>query len=553
MKGRFWLSGSLAALGTVLLLATAMAGSAAGGNQGPTAADREERRGGTWRILMTSNWDHWDPSLAYFTHSWNMELATQLRMYYYPMVNGPRNQRIEPMAATGMPRVSRDGRTYTITIRRGFRFSNGVQVNAHNFARALARGKSAALQSPASSFLDDVASWRVFRNYTLIVRLKQVAPDFTARLTMPFFSAILRNAPLNQQITSGPFHSAGPYYVREWDRATAGGSAVAVRNPFWRNAQQPFRRLGFPLNVDQINWRVVPDLATQRLMCDRNEADICGAPTAEYQGIAQRHGINRPNGRFFVRPDLLVWRVDMNNSQGLFQNNPRLRRAVNYAIDRRFMVAQHGFLAGRRTDQFLPYGMPGFREWNIYPLRGPNYRLAQQIARGNTRSGRAIMYTYNRSAGPPVAQSVQFNLRQIGIDVEIRQFDRVVQNTRAATRGEQFDMTLEGWHADYPDPANFVNVLLDGRRIQAENNVNTAYFTGNGLPRFYRRLDQAYRTAGQSRLRQYGVLDRDIMRSGAPSAPYISGNIRNFLGPDAGCYTYSPQSGHALVAICKRR
>jgi peptide/nickel transport system substrate-binding protein len=553
MKGRFWLSGSLAALGTILLLATAMAGSAAGGNQGPTAADREERRGGTWRILMTSNWDHWDPALAYFTHSWNMELATQLRMYYYPMVNGPRNQRIEPMAATGMPRVSRDGRTYTITIKRGFRFSNGATVTARNFARALARAKSAALQSPASSFLDDVQSWRVFRNYTLIVRLRRVAPDFTARLTMPFFSAVLANTPLNTEVTSGPFHSAGPYFVREWDRAAAGGSAVAVRNPHWRNNQAPFRAFGFPLNVDQVNWRVVPDLATQRLMCDRNEADICGAPTAQYQEIAQQHGRNRPGGRFFVRPDLIVWRVDMNNSQGLFQNNPRLRRAVNYAIDRRFMVAQHGFLAGRRTDQFLPYGIPGFREWNIYPLRGPNLRVAQTLARGNTRSGKAVFYTFNRAQGPAIAQSVQFNLQRIGVDVEIRQFDRVVQNTRAATRGEPFDMTLEGWHADYPDPANFINVLLDGRRIQAENNVNSSYYTGNGLPRFYRRLDAAYRTAGSGRLRAYGVLDRDIMRSGAPVAAYISGNIRNFLSPSAGCYTYSPQSGHAIVAVCKTR
>ncbi|HEV3485970.1 MAG TPA: ABC transporter substrate-binding protein, partial [Vicinamibacterales bacterium] len=183
----------------------------------------------------------------------------------------------------------------------------------------------------------------------------------------------------------------------------------------------------------------------------------------------------------------------------------------------------------------------------------PNYRVANQLARGNTRSGRAVLYTFNRAQGPAIAQSVQFNLRQIGIDVEIRQFDRVVQNQRAATRGEQFDMTIEGWHADYPDPANFVNVLLDGRRIQAENNVNTSYFTGNGVARFYARLDQAYRAAGTNRLRSYGVLDRDIMRNGAPSAAYISGNIRNFLGPDAGCYTYSPQSGHAIVAVCKTR
>jgi ABC-type oligopeptide transport system substrate-binding subunit len=147
---------------------------------------------------------------------------------------------------------------------------------------------------------------------------------------------------------------------------------------------------------------------------------------------------------------------------------------------------------------------------------------------------------------------VQFQLEQIGVNVEVRQFDRVVQNTKAATRGEPFDMTIEGWHADYPDPANFVNVLLDGRRIQAENNVNTSYYRGQGTPQFYRKLDRAYRTAGASRLRQYGNLDIEMMRTGAPSAPYISGNIRNFLSPSAGCYTYSPQTGHVLVAVCKK-
>jgi len=99
-----------------------------------------------------------------------------------------------------------------------------------------------------------------------------------------------------------------------------------------------------------------------------------------------------------------------------------------------------------------------------------------------------VMYTYNTSAGPPIAQSVQFNLKQIGVDVEIKLFDRVVQHEKTATRGEPFDLTLEGWLADYPDPANFVNVLLDGRRIQADNNVNASYFNNAA---FNKRMDQA--------------------------------------------------------------
>ncbi len=544
MKGRLWVSGAMAALGISLLLAAAMAGSAAGGNE---RSDGSERRGGTWRVLMTSDWDHWDPALAYFTHSWNMETAVQLRLYYYPMVNDNRNQRIQPMAAVGFPRVSSNGRVYTIRIKRGFRFSNGQQVKSSNFVRAFTRAKNNELQSPASSFLDDVTSVRTRGPYALQVRLSKVAPDFLARITMPFFSAVLNNTPVASEVTSGPFHSAGPYYVREWNKRQ---SAEAVRNPFWKNSQQPYRSLRLPLNVDVINWRVVPDLATQRLMCDRDEADICGAPTAQYDEIARAHGVNRRNGRFFVRPDLLVWRVDLNNDQALFQGNHRLRQAVNHAINRNFMVAQHGAFAGRTTDQFLPYGMPGMREASIYPAT--NIARARTLAQGNTRSGKAVLYTFNRAQGPAVAQSVQFQLNQIGIDVEVRQFDRVVQNTKAATRGEPFDMTIEGWHADYPDPANFINVLLDGRRIQAENNVNTSYYRGQGTPRFYAKLDRAYRTAGAKRLTQYGNLDIEMMRTGAPSAPYISGNIRNFLSPSAGCYTYSPQTGHVLVAVCKK-
>ncbi len=80
------------------------------------------------------------------------------------------------------------------------------------------------------------------------------------------------------------------------------------------------------------------------------------------------------------------------------------------------------------------------------------------------------------------------NLRQIGIDVEIRQFDRVVQHEKTATSGEPFDITHEGWGADYPDPYNFINVLLDGRRIQATNNVNASYFNS---AQYNRKMEQA--------------------------------------------------------------
>jgi ABC-type transport system substrate-binding protein len=354
--------------------------------------------------------------------------------------------------------------------------------------------------------------------------------------------------PLDTEVDKGPIHSAGPYYVQEWNKKT---SAVLVRNPNWKNNQEPFKSLGFQNNVDRITYSGIGgDLATHRLQCENNEADACGFPTTAAKELADKYGVNK--GRFFVDRDLTVWRVDLNNEQPLFKDNPKLRQAVLHALDRRFMTAQHGYLAGKRTDQFIPYGMQGFKEANLYSLKGPNYAKARQLAQGNTRSGKAVFYAFNRAQGPGVAQSVQFNLKQIGLDVEIKLFDRAVQNAKAATRGEPFDITHEGWHADYPDPSNFINVLLDGRRLQAENNVNTSYFSGNGVANYTKKLDAAYSATGAKRLDLYAALDRDIMLNGAPTATYNSGTTRRFFGPEVGCFISNAQVGTVLTSICKK-
>jgi ABC-type oligopeptide transport system substrate-binding subunit len=213
------------------------------------------------------------------------------------------------------------------------------------------------------------------------------------------------------------------------------------------------------------------------------------------------------------------------------------------------MVAQHGFLAGKRTDQFLPYPMPGFKEANIYSLKGPNYARAKQLAQGNTGDGKAVMYTFNTGQGPPIAQSVQFNLKQIGVDVEIRQLDRVVQHDKMAVRGEPFDIGLEGWGMDYPDPSNFINVLLDGRRLQADHNVNVSYFNNAAINR---QMDRAYGLAGQARLNAYGELDKVIVRDHAPVVPYISTNARILASTKVGCYGYTSIQSTLWTQLCTR-
>jgi peptide/nickel transport system substrate-binding protein len=539
MKGRIWASVAMTAIGASLLAAAMFAGSAAGAGAAAGA-----KTGGTLTIVSRSDFDYADPALSYFNHTWNMMSATHLTLTYYPHTEGAAGGRLTGAAAP-LPRVTNGGKTYTFQVKRGFKFSNGANVTAANFKRAFDRGRNPSSQSPAQSFLEDVASYKA-NGQTFTVTLKKVAPDFLSRMSMMFFAAVPTDLPFTAEGVQAPVVSAGPYYLKEWNK---GKSALIVRNPNWKNNVEPFKSLGFKNYVDQFRWIVGPDPATQRLMCERGEADLCSFPPAQAKELSEKYGINKANGQFFVKPQTTFWYIAMNTTRPLFQNNAKLRQAISNAIDRRFMVAQHGFLAGKRTDQFLPYSMPGFKEWDIYSLKGPNYTKAKALAQGNTRDGKAVMYTFNTAQGPPIAQSVQFNLKQIGIDVEIKLFDRVVEHEKLAVRGEPFDLGLEGWGMDYPDPANFINVLLDGRRLQADNNVNVSYFNN---ATYNARMDKAYALAGQARLNAYALLDRDLMKDQAPVASYIATNARWLTSTKVGCYGFTSIQGNLLTQLCTK-
>ena len=146
---------------------------------------------------------------------------------------------------------------------------------------------------------------------------------------------------------------------------------------------------------------------------------------------------------------------------------------------------------------------------------------------------------------------VKANLGAIGLDVEVKEYTFAVLIDKAGTRGEPFDMWSIGWFADYPDPYDFINILLDGRTIGPKNNINTAYFN---KPAYNRKMDAAARLAGDARYRAYGTLDIDITRNQSPLVITNNQNVREFISSKVGCATYSyAWGGLNLVLLCPKR
>ena len=511
------------------------------------------RNGGVFRVSMGyEEFDYVDPALAYRTSTWALLQATCAKLMNYPDKPLPQGLQAVPEVAASYPRISANGRQYTFTLRRGFRFSNGARLTAASFARGIARLLAPSIQQPDAAapglqYALDIAgsdavlagrastvSGVVARGQKLVVRLKRPLPDFPARLAMPFFCAVPPGLPADPEgVRSYP--SAGPYYVSQF---RAGQQVVLRRNRFYRGPR--------PHHVDRIvvNVTTSPDAIDQ---LERGAADwgtfAPAAFSAKAAELERKYGLK---GRLSLRPAAGLRFVILNCERPLFRDNARLRRAINFAIDRLALVQQlGGATVSRPTDQYLPIGFPGFQQARIYPFR-PDVQRARALARGHLRGGKAVFYASPRTVA--LAQAVKQNLAQIGLDVDIKTPPNV--GARLATRGEPFDMAFNFWITDYFDPFAFINLLLDGRQLSQSDNKNWSYFNS---PRYNRLMDRASRLTGTGRYRAYASLAHRLARSAAPLAAFAVPNDATLVSArvDPRCKILNP--GLDLAAVCLKR
>jgi peptide/nickel transport system substrate-binding protein len=509
------------------------------------------RKGGIFRISLYGNLDYVDPALSYTVAGWALLDTTCARLMAYPDKPLPEGLRLVPEVAAAYPRVSRDAKTFTFTLRSGFRFSDGTPVRASAFARAINRTLAPGITSPAAQYTQDVAgaddvragktttaAGVVARGMKLVVRFTRPVPDFPARTTMPFFCAVPPTLPSDAEGVRA-FPAAGPYYVATYrPRETV----VVRRNRFY-GGKRPHHVDGFAVDLRASS----PSEVLDRI--ERGETDwgYVLPPTYFESGrdLARKYGVNR--SQFFVKPGQSMRFLAFNSSRPLFRDNARLRRAINLALDRRALVGalSSSPLFSRRTDQYLPPGIPGFTDAKIYPLERPDLRRARTLARGQTRGGKAVYYAPNLPGPVGVAQLVKRQLAEIGIDVELRPIPVSAFLARLRARDEPWDIAPLLWAPDYIDPYSYVNLLFDGRFA---GQTNTASFDSRVYNRLMRR---AGRLRGSERYRAYGQLDVRLARDAAPLAAIDVFNEPTLVSKRVGCIVLRPALD--LTAACLKR
>jgi YVTN family beta-propeller protein len=513
---------------------------------GPTA-------GGTARLVTPDDVTSMDPALAGDSVAQQLLYATCAKLVDYPDKPGLAGSQLVPEVAQSLPTRSPGGTSYVFTIRKGFRFSppSTESVTAQTFKYSLERTLNPRTRSPFAGDFADIVGARAYmagkaghisgvvaRGSRLTIRLTGPAGDLPARMAEPAVCAVPTNtpvAPRGERVI--PF--AGPYRVASY---TPKQGVVLTRNPNYRG-NRPRRLARIELTVGIPAQRAIAEVETgTAAYAIGTQFDSAQAAT-----LAARYGAGSLAGKsghqqYFVNTYPQLDFFALNTHQPLFADL-RLRRAVNYAIDRARLARLGDYflaLPEHATDHYLPPGTPGYRDVRTYPVT-PDLAKARRLARGHA-GATVVLYTCNVSPCPEQAQIVKTDLAAIGLRVEVNTFPADTLFTKLATPGEPFDMGWGGWLPDWRDPAAMLNTLLE---------------SGTFVPTFEdatwrRRLAAAAKLTGEERYLTYARLDADLARNAAPLVAFGNLSSPDFFSARIGCQVFVPAYGMDLGSLCIR-
>jgi peptide/nickel transport system substrate-binding protein len=350
---------------------------------------------------------------------------------------------------------------------------------------------------------------------------------------MPFFCAV---PPALEPSAEGvrTFPGAGPYYINEY---RLNRKIEIRRNPHY-GGNRSHHVDGFDVDVRGGS----PDELVDRV--DDGGADwtytLPAVALGSSHALIKKYAVNF--SRFWLTPGLTMQMLVLNSSRPLFRNNPRLRRALNFALIR----GTRPYGAGTASSQYLPPGVAGYAQRSIYENAGDLDR-GRELAAGNLRDGKAVFLVPDVAQAVAFAQIVQSRLEELGLHVELQRFgEHATASSYLGRLGsdEPWDLALVVWSPDYVDPSAYINRLLDSEFTGA------ATWSRFDEPSYTALMRRASRLRGAARARAYAELDLLLTRDVAPLAPMAVLNEATLISArvDRRCMVLRP--GLVLTTVC---
>jgi peptide/nickel transport system substrate-binding protein len=444
--------------------------------------------GGSITMAQAAQPDFLDPAISYTTHGTEPMWVVYTPLVTYQREEGDAGSELMPGLAEELPKVSADGKTYELTMRKGLRFSDGTPVKASDFEHTIKRILN--LESGGTPYYDDIEGADAYlaggnpeadisgietNDKTGEITIDLNAPDasFSNVLAMNFAGIVPGDTPF-ENMTKDPAPGVGPYM---FTKSVPNREFVLEKNPHFDANTVP----GIPeAKIETITTKIIPSVTQETQDVIDNKLDFMQEPPATdvKAEILERFG---PDGseeqRFQEFPTLSTYYFFLNTRVPPFDDQ-KVREAVNLGVDKAGLARLY---AGEMAPgcSFLPPDMPGYTEaidvsecpWGD-PNQAPDVERAKQlIEEAGAEGAEVTVWSDDVETTPKVSQAYADMLNEIGLDAKPKIISGAVYFQTIGNQKTGAQTGFLNFFADFPHPLNFF-FLMEGDTIQPTNNQN---------------------------------------------------------------------------------
>jgi peptide/nickel transport system substrate-binding protein len=492
-------------------------------------------KGGTLTVYQHEDFQHLDPGEAYFSLDYEIIYPTNRTLYEF---SPDSTTKLVPDLASAPPILSDGGKTITVHIRSGVRFSPPVnrEVTSADVAYGIERGANPNVANPyfpayfffikgaAKATGGPISGIQTPNKSTIVFHLTGPYATFLAgALSLPLTAPIPKEfaAPLDAQKPTSYgtkfLVSTGPYMFKADSKGNIQGtgyqpgkSATLVRNPNW-SASTDFR----PAYLNQININIGGD------------PNVIGRQTLTGSHILQNDPPSGPvvklayqkyYNQLVAVPGAGDYYVALDNAKGPFAN-VNVRKALWAALDREAMVkVAGGATVGQVGTHLLYPGSAGYAaaggdhgpnvDYNNFPAG--NLKVAQKYMKlagfsSGKYTGNVTVKVVGSTGDPADKQAAIANqaVQSLGFKTNFTTVDQpVMYGKYCGTPKQEIDVCPNvGWIRDWADPQTLLDPTFAGYNIVSANNSNWGQVGFPDAPGTYKAgspltpIDQAMRAA----------------------------------------------------------
>lgn len=359
--------------------------------------------------------------------------------------------------------LSDEGKTLTLALREGVKFSDGAPMTAKDVQWSLDRARDPK-QGAWNSLLASVSSVDIADPATIAIKLKHPDPTLLPVLAT-FNTGILRSekfmaaagSTLDEKAKAFAEHpiGTGPFMLTEWQRGVV---MKLARNPHhWRMAPdgKPFPYL------DALEFPVIPDDATRLLKLKAGE--LGGSEFIPYARVAELKADAKLEMQLWPSTKInyltMNVRPKLNDGSANPLSNLKVRQALNHAVNKDALITITTRGLGKPMKSMMSSATPlvdGTGAPYPYDLAKAKALLAESgVAPGFELSCLTLAGNADEISNMTAIQQM---FAAIEVKLKIEQLDNATRNARY--KAADFQLRNALWTDDLADPSEIASYII---------------------------------------------------------------------------------------------